>query len=194
MRPRQQEGLGQILDLRHALHAAGAARIHRLDDKIAAAFDGDTLQFLRRGDFRKPRHGDTRRLETFLHRQLVASQFRHMDGKARQAQALRHGGGGYRRIGGDADHAVYFANLAAVALGGGGGFGRAINIGDQAGIGEGKARRFGIAVGNDHGMAHFLGAAGGIRRLDAAGNDQKGFASRHQKYRPPLTFSVWAVM
>ena len=142
------------------------------------AFDGDALQFLRRRHFRKPGHRHAGGPEAFLHRQLVAGQFGHMQRKAGQAQALRHGGGGDRRIGGDADHAVDLADLAVIALGGGGGFRRAIDIGDQAGIGEGKAGRLGIDVGDDDSIAPSPWR--GLRRvgrLDAAGNDQQGLAA-----------------
>ena len=51
------KALARSSTLRHALHAAAAAAVHRLDDQIAAALDGDALQFLRRRDFREPGHG-----------------------------------------------------------------------------------------------------------------------------------------
>ena len=92
----------EVFDFGDPLHATAAARIHRLDYQIAPALDRDTLQFLRRAHFGEPGHRDTGRQETFLHRQLVAGQFRHMQGQAGQAQALRHRGGGDGRVGGDA--------------------------------------------------------------------------------------------
>jgi len=51
---------------------------------------------------------------------------------------------------------------------------------------------FGIAVGDDHGQSHFLGALGGLGRFNPAGHDQQRLA--HQKYNPPFTLIVCAVM
>ncbi len=182
------KGGGEVFHLRHSLDAARTAAVGRLDDKIAAAFDGDALQFLRRADFGEPGHRHAGRDKAFLHRQLVAGQLRHMDRQSRQAQALRHRRRCDRGVGGDTDHAVDLANLAVIAFGGGGGFRGAIDIGDQAGIGQGKARRMRIAVRDHHGMAQFLGALDGVHRFDAAGDDQNCFSRelaylifRHQK-------------
>jgi hypothetical protein len=191
MLARQQERLGEIGDLCDALHAARTAAVHRLDDKIVPALDGDALQGLRRFHSGKPWNGHARIRETPFHRQLVASCFGCGDRQTRQAQTLANRGCGDRRIGRHADHTVDAADLAAIAFGGGGGFGCAIDIGDQTGIGKGKARRFGIAVRDHDVIAKLLGPARRVRGFDAARNDQHRF---HQKYSPPFTFSVCAVM
>ncbi len=179
MLAREEERLGQILDLRHALHAAAAAAVDRLDDEIAAALDGDALQFLRGRDFLKPRHGHAGRGEAFFHRQLVASGLRGIDGDAGKAEAVGNRCGGDRRVGGDADHAVDLADLAAVTLRGSGRLFRAVDIGDDAGIGIGEARRLRVAVGNDDVKPHLLGAARGIGGFNSARNDEQRLV--HQK-------------
>ena len=188
----EQKSLLQIGDLGDALHAARTATIDRFDDEIVAALDGDALQRLRRRDFVEPRHRHAALRKAALHRELVTGQFRGGDGDAGQAEFLRHGRGGNGCVGGDADHAVELANLAAEAFGGGGGLGRPVNVGDQAGIGERETGRGMVDVRHHDIVAHFLGAFGGVRRLDAAGDDQQGLA--HQKYSPPLTLRVCAVM
>ena len=98
---------------------------------------------------------------------------------AGQAEPVGHGGRSDRRVGGDADHAVDLADLAAVAGRGGGGFIGAIDIGDDAGIGEGKARRLRVAIGDDDIEPHLLGAARGIGGFDPARNDEQCLV--HQK-------------
>ncbi len=176
---REEERLGQILDLGHALHAAAAAAVHRLDNQVAAALDGDALQFLRGGDFLKPRHRHAGGGETFLHGELVASGLRRVDGDPRQAKTVGDRGRGDWRVGGDADDAVDLADLAAVTGGGGGGLFGAIDIGDDAGIGIGEARRLRVAIGDHDIEPHFLGAARRIGRFDPARNDEQCLV--HQK-------------
>jgi hypothetical protein len=170
---REIESLRQILDLLHALHAAAPARIHRLDDEIAAALDGDALKHLRRRNGGEPRDRHAGGQEPLLHRQLVASQPRAFLGNASEAEAFVHGGHGHRRIGRDADHAIDLPQLARIALGSGGGFLRRVDIRDDAGIGIFKSGRIRIAIGYDNIKTHFLGALGGVRRFNAAGNDEK---------------------
>ena len=176
---REEEGLGEVLDLRHALHAPAPAAIHRLDDEVAPALDGDALQFLRRRDLREPRHGDARGREPLLHRELVAGDARALERNSGQVEAVGDGRGCHRRVGGDADHAVDLADLAAVARGGGGRLIRTVDVGDDARIGVGEAGRRRVAVGDDDVKPHLLGTARGIRRFDSAGDDEDGLV--HQK-------------
>ena len=119
------KALVEVVDLRHALHAAAAAAVHRLDDQIAAALDGDALQCLRRRDFARTTAPARRLRRSSASSPACRRRARPLARRdAGQAQALRHRGGRDRRIGGDADHAVDLADLAAVAFGGGGGFRR----------------------------------------------------------------------
>ena len=105
-----------------------------------------------------------------------------MHRQARKAQPLRHGRRRDGGVGGDADHAVDLADLAIVAFGGGGGFRRAIDVRDQAGIGEGKAGRLGVDVRHHDVESHLLGAPRGVRGFDAARDDQQGLAAAaHRK-------------
>ncbi len=175
----EREGLGEVLHLRHALYAARAARVDRLDDEVAPALDGDALKLLHRRHRREPRDRHAGRQEAFLHRELVAGETRAFCREAGQAEAFGDGGRRLRRIRGDTDHAIDFSNLPAVAFGGGGGFLRAIDVGDQARIRVGETGCFVVAVGDDDVKAHFLRALGRVGRFDPAGDDEECLL--HQK-------------
>ena len=149
------KALVRSFDLRDALHAARAAAVDRLDDKIASALDGDALQLLRCAT--SENQGTARRARA--KRRFIASLSQASsavcDGDSGKTKLLRDRGRRDRRVGGDADHAIDLADFAVEAFGGGGRFVGAIDIGDQAGIGKRKSGRLWIAVGDDDSTGPF---------------------------------------
>jgi hypothetical protein len=140
---------------------------------------------LRRVHGGEPRHRHAAFGKAQLHGELVAGQFRAAFGDARQTEPLVDRGGGERRIGGDADDPVDFANLVVKALRRCRRFRGPVDIGDQNRIGEGKAGGSGVDVGHDDIKPHLLGPFGRFRGLDAARDDEQRLLV-HQKYSPAV--------
>jgi len=71
---------------------------------------------------------------------------------------------------------VDLPDFAVIALGRRRGFIRAMDIGDQAGIGKGKGGRLGVGIRNHHGVTGVTRRLGDVDGLLPAGNDQQRFA------------------
>ena len=177
-RAREQEGLAEIGDLRHALCAARAVPVDGLDDEIAPTLDGNALQRLWCFDVAGPGNRDTTLCEAALQGQLVGSKFGGRERQAQSTQPLAHRRGCDRGVD-NRDHAVDFADLAAEAFGRGGRFIRAIDVGDEAGIGNRDRRCLVVAIRNDHIVAHVLGALDRVDRVNSARDDEQRLC--HQK-------------